>query len=180
MSFDKKTFELLFKEYFPYLCSFANKYVDDMDECKDIVHNVFLNLWNRKSTLHTETSLKSYLFTSVHNRCLNFIRDRKKIVRHELPLSEEALYEYLDSSDYLEQTELEKKIKSIIDSLPEKTREIFLLNRFEGKKYAEIAELKGVTVKAIEAQMTKALKTMRENLKDYLGILLAILIKLLG
>ncbi len=180
MSFDKKTFESLFREYYPYLTSFARKYVDDIDDCKDIVHNVFVNLWNRKDTLHTETTLKSYLFTAVQNRCLNYIRDRKKIVNYQLPQEQEQIHDYLDSTDYLEQAELEAKIKKAIDDLPEKSREIFILNRFEGKKYAEIANLKGVSVKAIEAQMSKSLKLLRKALSEYLPAIVSFFVKILG
>lgn len=177
---NEKEFERLFKEYFPFLCAFAKKYVADIDTCKDIVHNVFLNLWQKRSELDLETSLKSYLFKSVYNRCLNHIRDQKKIIHHDALLESDALYGYLESSDYLQQSELEMRIKNAIDSLPEKCRKIFLLSRFEEKKYSEIAKLEGVTVKAIEAQMSKALKLLREKLIDYLPIFIILFQLYLG
>ncbi len=169
--FDQNEFEKLFKEYYPYLCSFARKYIDDIDDCKDIVHNVFLNLWNKRSEIEMDRSLKSYLFKSVHNRCLNYIRDNKKIVHHDLPMDNVAVSDYIESTDYMEQSELEMKVKEAIDSLPDRCRQVFELSRFNGKKYSEIAEMLGVTVKAVEAQMTKALKTLREHLSDYLVVL---------
>jgi len=137
---DKKAFEDLFKEYYPFLCSFAKKYVDDVDACKDIVHNVFLNLWQKQETLQTESSLKPYLFKSVQNRCLNYIRDRKKIVRHDVIMEEEHLAGYFESTDYLEQSEMEMEIKATIDGLPDSCRQVFKLSRFEEKKYKEIAD----------------------------------------
>jgi RNA polymerase sigma-70 factor (ECF subfamily) len=169
--FDHKAFETLFKEYYPFLCSFAKKYVADVDSCKDIVHNVFLNLWNKKDVLHTETSLKSYLFKSTHNRCLNHIRDSKKIIHHDVLTDNSAIPAYIESTDYLEQSELEIRIKNSIDGLPEKCRQVFMLSRFEEKKYSEIADQLGVSVKAVEAQMSKALKILREKLVDYLVVL---------
>lgn len=165
---DYQSFEKLFKDYYPYLCSFARKYIDDLDECKDIVHNVFLNLWNKRDELDTHTTLKSYLFKSVHNRCLNHIRDNKKIVHHDMPMESHALGGYIESTDYVEVSELETRIKNAIDDLPENCRRIFILSRFEEKKYAEIAEIMQVSIKTVEAQMTRALKTLREKLSDYL------------
>lgn len=169
---DKKAFEDLFKAYYPFLCSFAKKYVDDIDDCKDIVHNVFLNLWQKQGELDAATSLKPYLFKSVYNRCLNHIRDRKKIVRHDLLMDEEPLFDYLESNDFLEQSELETKIKESIDALPDSCRHVFVLSRFEEKKYKEIADELNISVKTVEGQMSRALKILRENLADYLLALL--------
>ncbi len=162
------------------MCSFAKKYVDDADECKDIVHNVFLNLWQKREEIHTDSSLKSYLFRSAHNRCLNHIRDSKKIVSHELPVDERLVQDFIDSNDYLEQSELEMKVKKSIDQLPEKCRRVFVLSRFHDKKYSEIAAELNVSVKAVEAQMTKALKILREQLIDYLILLMFFTISFIG
>ncbi len=165
-------FEKLFREFFPYLCAFARKYVPDESDCKDIVHNVFLNLWQKREGLDLSESLKGYLFKSVYNRCLNHLRDQKKILHKDLEFEPDALANYAESNDYLEESELEMRIKNAVDNLPEKCRKIFILNRFEEKKYSEIAEIHGVSVKAIEAQMSKALKLLREQLIDYLIVLI--------
>ncbi|MEP5612459.1 MAG: RNA polymerase sigma-70 factor [Cyclobacteriaceae bacterium] len=170
-SFSEKDFELVFREYFPYLCAFAKKYVADADECKDIVHNVFLNLWQKQESIDLSVPIKAYLFKSVHNRCLNFLRDNKKIVHHDLIANSEAIPDHIESRDYLEESELEMRITSAINDLPEKCRRIFQLSRFEGKKYKEIAEIEGLSVKSIEEQMSKALRILREKLSEYLIIL---------
>ncbi|MEP1095992.1 MAG: RNA polymerase sigma-70 factor [Cyclobacteriaceae bacterium] len=170
-SFTEKDFELVFREYFPYLCAFAKKYVADPDECKDIVHNVFLNLWKKQDSIDLNIPIKSYLFKSVHNRCLNYLRDHKKIVHHDLIAKTEAIPDHVESRDYLEESELEMQIVAAIDSLPEKCRRIFQLSRFEGKKYREIAEIEGLSVKSIEEQMSKALRILRGKLSEYLIIL---------
>lgn len=169
-SFSEKDFELVFREYFPYLCAFAKKYVADPDECKDIVHNVFLNLWQKQDTIDLSIPIKAYLFKSVHNRCLNYLRDNKKIVRHDLISESEAVPDYIESRDYLEESELEIQIASAVDGLPDKCRRIFQLSRFEGKKYREIAEIEGLSVKSIEEQMSKALRILRKKLSEYLII----------
>ncbi len=179
-TFNEKEFEKLFREFYPFLCAFARKYVADDSDCKDIVHNVFLNLWQKREALDHSDSLKSYLFKSVYNRCLNHLRDQKKILHKDLEYEHEALSNYAESNDYLEESELEMRIKKAVDSLPEKCREIFILNRFKEKKYSEIAEIQGVSVKAIEAQMSKALKLLREQLIDYLVVLIILLQIYLG
>ena len=138
-----------------------------MDTAKDIVHNVFVNLWEKRDQLDASTSFKSYLFTAVHNRSLNYIRDQKKFDKNEfVPETNEAIN--YESADSLETTELQKKINNAIDSLPEKCREIFLLNRFEELKYQEIADKLNISIKTVETQMSKALKTLREKLGQYL------------
>lgn len=144
--------------------------MDDLDVAKDIVHNVFLNLWNKREEVDWSAPIKPYLFKAVHNRCLNQLRDSKRIVRHELDIEPEAIPDYVESRDFLEESELEKRIANAIDSLPEKCRRIFRLSRFEGKKYSEIAETEGISVKTVEDQMSKALRILRDNLKDYLTI----------
>ncbi len=168
---DKHSFEELFRSFFPSLVLFARKYISDPDTAKEIVHNVFLNLWERRQQLDTGSPLKSYLFTSVHNRCLNYIRDQKKFDRDENLFQRLDSMEFTDGIDRLEEQELEQRIFDALQSLPDKCREIFTMNRFEGLKYAEIAKKSGISVKTVETQMSKALKILREKLIDYLGMI---------
>jgi RNA polymerase sigma-70 factor (ECF subfamily) len=173
---DNPAFEELFRTFFPGLVLFAMKYVPDQDTAKEIVHNVFLNLWEKRAGVDAGSPLKSYLFTSVHNRCLNFIRDQKKFDRDESRLQHLDSTEFIDGSDRLEEQELEQRIFDALQELPEKCREVFTLNRFEGLKYAEVAERLDISVKTVEAQMSKALKIMREKLIDYLTMLILFVI----
>lgn len=151
-----------------------------MDECKDIVHNVFVNLWQKQDELDGERPIKPYLFKAVHNRCLNHIRDRKKIVRHDLMMEDHPLEQYIESPDFVEQSELEMKVAKCIDELPDTCRQIFKLSRFEEKKYKEIAELLGISVKTVEGQMTKALKLLRVQLAEYLPKILIFWVTFIG
>lgn len=167
---DKETFEELFRSYFTPLCSFAQKYVRDIDEAKDIVHNVFINLWNKRDQVDLNTSLKSYLFQGVQNRSLNYIRDRKKLVQFDTPQSEAELGQYLESRDHLETEEAEGRINRALDDLPDKCREIFLMNRFDGFKYWEIAEKLDISIKTVETQMSRALKSLRDRLSDMITV----------
>lgn len=162
------SFEMLFRKYFPALMAFSLKYLPNEDDAREVVHHVFINLWEKRDTLDTSFSLKSYLFTSVHHRSLNMLRDRKKFDYETIP---DEGTEY-DAQKQVEALELEDQIGIIIESLPEKCREIFKMNRFEGKKYGEIARSLGISVKTVENQMSKALRILREKLVHYLSFLL--------
>lgn len=174
---DKATFEETFRSYFTPLCSFAQKYIYDLDEAKDIVHNVFINLWNKRDEIDLDTPLKSYLFQGVHNRCLNYIRDHKKLVQFDTLQSEAELGQYIESRDHLESEEAESRINRALDDLPEKCREIFLMNRFDGLKYREIADKLDISIKTVETQMSRALKTLRERLSDMITVLVFLIIQ---
>jgi RNA polymerase sigma-70 factor (ECF subfamily) len=172
-SIDAK-YEAMFKTYFTSLCYFAGKYIRDTDSCKEVVHKVFVNIWENRDTFDFEKSPKSYLFTSVYNRSMNHIRDLRKneSTDNEAVLNIEQL-----NSDHLQEAELEDKIWTVINSLPEKCREVFILNRFEEKKYAEIAEILGISIKTVETHISKALKVLRQNLQAYIHILILFIVK---
>ncbi|CAN5410733.1 RNA polymerase sigma-70 factor [soil metagenome] len=166
-SLNLSSFEKLFKEHFKPLCSFAKKYVKDQDEAKGIVHDVFVNVWDKKETIASDANYSSYLFTAVRNRCLNHIRDNKKIVRIDR-IPEDAR-SYQDTT--IEAGELEYAIELALLDLPEKCREVFELSRLEGLKYAQIAEKMKISEKTVEAQITKALRILRDRLGEFMGLL---------
>ena len=149
------------------LTGFAVKYVRDIDDAKSIVHDVFVALWEKYQQLPVDTNLKSYLYTAVKNRCLNHLRDRKKIVALDAvpdhAISAEA--------DPLGTGELEGEVELALNSMPAKCREAFELSRGEGLKYAEIAERMGISVKTVEAHITKALVILREHLGKFLLVI---------
>jgi RNA polymerase sigma-70 factor (ECF subfamily) len=170
-------FEKLFKEHFTGLCYFAQKYLGDMDTSKEVVHAVFIKIWENRAGFDFEKPAKSYLFTSVYNRSMNVIRDNKKFSSSDDNDAHDASLETGEFTDTMEVAELEGQIKMAIQKLPEKCREVFELNRFEGKKYAEIAEHLNISVKTVEAQMSKALKVLKTELKEYIYLFLIFLMK---
>lgn len=175
VSLDKKAFEELFRTHFSPLSYFARGYVKDMDAAKEIVHDVFIQLWNKKDSIDTGRSVKSYLFTSVHNRCLNHIRDRKKFNLNTAGIDSTILESQSEASDRMEVAELEARIRIVMEMLPEKCREIFILSRYHDLKYSEIATKLDLSVKTVEAQISKALKIFREQLKDYMIMIFLLL-----
>lgn len=170
---DEKAFHDLFYDFFSPLCVFSQRFIEDEDVCEDIVQEVFYKIWKNRKNININISTRSFLIKSVKNSCLDYIRhlsiERKYI--------EEYLFETDNSfEDNLYTTaELESIINNALEKLPSKIKEIFLLNRFEGKTYNEIAEIKQISIKTVEANMTKALKFLRLELKDYLFLLLVFL-----
>lgn len=149
------------------------KYTRDLEEAKNLVHEVFMALWEKFESLPADTNHRSYLFTAVKNRSLNYLRDRKmhlSVDRVEDTAATEA-------SGRVEVSELEKEIELAINTLPERCRIIFEMSRFEEMKYAEIAEKMGISVKTVEAQMSKALNILRNHLTDFLSILFFLFLK---
>jgi RNA polymerase sigma-70 factor (ECF subfamily) len=143
------------------------KYVPDIDEAKGVVHEVFVIVWEKFETMPHDMNYRSYFYTAVRNRCLNYIRDKKKHVALENVPDHFATY----SNTNMETAELENRIELAIQSLPEKCRMVFELNRVEGLKYAQIAEKMQISVKTVEAQMSKALSVLRDHLSEFITIL---------
>lgn len=162
---DEAALQKLFDAYYSSLCRFASGYLSDADAAEDIVQQVFINLWNHREEIQPDKQIKSYLFTSVKNRCLNHIRDHKKYRSYYLDVEAE-LEIPVEEKDTFTEAELENRLNLALDKLPEKCREIFLLCRFEEMKYKEVADKLNISPKTVEAQMSKALKILREEFKD--------------
>ena len=171
---DEALFEQLFKTHFVHLCNFAIQFVNDNDTAKDITQKVFIKLWEKRDNIDPQKSIQSYLFTSVRNRCFNFIRDNKKYRSKVLDLETidmDIAFE-VDDNGYLE---LEEKITNALKTLPNKCKQVFEMSRFKKMKYKDIAVELNVSVKTVEAHITKALKSLRKQLNEYTLVLYIIL-----
>ncbi len=171
-----KWFEGIFRSHFTSLVWFAMKFVNDKDTGREIVHEVFINVWEKRDELNNGDPIQSYLYTSVRNRSLNWLRDRKKFMTSRESLEDDLTDQVSQDYHGFETEELEARIMQAVVSLPEKCREVFEMSRFEEKKYAEIASELQISVKTVEAQISKALRLLRESLSDYTLLLLFILI----
>jgi len=147
---DQLAFERLFKLHYENLCLFAHKYLQDQGATEDLVQEIFIKIWDKADQIDLQTKIRPYLYSSVRNACLNQIKHEK--VKQEYASSKLSSFTH-EHSDSMEVLELEDRIAAAIESLPEKCREIFELSRFEGKKYAEIAEELNISVKTVENQM---------------------------
>ena len=149
------------------LCHFAIKYVKNLEQSEEVVQDTFYNIWKNKENLNIITSLKSYLYTAVRNNCLQVLRTRSLDIKYENYYKSHYVNESISPSDELNAKELSKVINKALNSLPERCREIFKMSRYEGLKYHEIAEKLSISIKTVEANMGKALKHFRAQLKDY-------------
>ncbi len=174
-------FEVVFSMYYPRLVYFAKEYVS-REEAKGLVQEAFISFWEKNPTLKSESQLQSYLYTSVKNNCLMRLRHdkvKKKFVENtEIKLQNQIFYsalEQLDTSDITFQ-EIESIIEKTLADLSPRCRDIFVLSRFKGIKNQKIAKELNISVKAVEAQITKALKVFKVALKDYLPLITYFLI----
>ena len=164
---NEKIFDYIFHYYYSGLVVFAQKYIPDSDVAKDIVQALFVKLWTNREKLVINSSLKSYLFSSVRNRCIDYLRHEATKGKVEKKLIE-RLSEISDERNLLVESELRDKINTAMGKLPPVCREVFYLNRFEGLKPAEIAEKKEISVRTVETHIGKALKILRVELAGYL------------
>jgi len=169
-TFDQPQFEALFKTHFKHLCNFALQYVGDLDTAQDICQTVVIKLWESREKVDPSKSIKSFLFTAVKNRCLNYIRDNKKFRSKVLDLDcgdIDLFSDDLVASEPSDVADLKDKIAAAMDLLPEKCRLVFEMSRYQNMKYKEIAEELAISQKTVEAHMSKAIKTLKVQLKDY-------------
>lgn len=165
---NESAFDDIYRQYYRALCAFASQYVPK-DEYEEIVRDVMLWLWENRSMLIPEMSLKSLLFTIVKNKCLNRISHAQ--VRQQV---HEKLYakfqEQFENPDFY-LGELMALASKAIRELPDEFRVAFEQNRFDGLTYQEIAKQAGVSPQTIAYRISQALKILRVQLKDYLSLL---------
>jgi len=159
---DKQAFKYLFDTYFASLCRFTRIYVVDHMATEEIVLDVFTSIWEKKENIEIRISWKSYLFQAVRNKALNYIRDNERFVM----VSDWTLHDQSEIDHSLELKELELLIREAVCTLPDLSREIFRKSRVEYSTNKEIAQDLNISVKYVEAQITKALKHIRKYLGD--------------
>jgi RNA polymerase sigma-70 factor (ECF subfamily) len=164
---DERAFDELFRSAYAQLVGAANVVLRDPAVAEEIVQDVMLELWRRRETLVVEDSLRAYLYRATRNRALNHVRHLAVQRRGEPQLrGESAAPPRADAR--LTAGEIQVALRDAIHDLPDRCREIFEMSRVQGLKYAEIAEILGISVKTVEAQMGKALRILRERLAAWL------------
>jgi len=164
-------FDFFFNYYYPGLCVYAQKMISlPEEEARDIVQDVFIKFWNDCKKLDIQFSIRSYLFVAVKNKCFDVLRKKNRNIKvqeisNEHDFADEAFETYILS-------ELETLFNKSLTKLPERCREVFELSRLHGLKNREIAAKLNLSEKTVENQITKALHVLREELKDYLPLLI--------
>ncbi len=170
---DKRSFEKVFIEFSDVLYHLSLQYVQKTEIAEEMVQDAFVKLWDVRENINDNKNLKNFLYTITKNNCLNYLRSQKAILQTkqdlkyiEMQLNYDALN--LLASDNLEFEELQNKIETAINKLPEDIQTVFIMSRFEDLKYKEIASKLNISQKTVEARMSKALAILRTDLKDYL------------
>lgn len=161
---DIRAFEKLFRQYYEPLCLYAASFTHNTESAEEIVQELFYTIWKERENLHIFLSVKSYLYKAVRNNALQHLRHLKVRENYQTLAEKEQDEEKLCNNplDELEYLELQEQIAKVLASLPERRRQIFEMHRFEGKKYTEIAETFSISIKTVEAEMSKALQTFKQ------------------
>ncbi len=161
-------FERLFVKYYEPLVRHADKILNDLDTAEDTVQEFFYNFWKNRESFTPKLSLNAYLYRSITNNALRH-REHMAIRRTytEHVLSGVSETEFADVPENVEMSDLKKAINATLQQMPERCSQVFRMNRFEGKKYREIAEILSISVKTVEADMGKALQMFRKSLEEY-------------
>ncbi|WP_299365756.1 RNA polymerase sigma factor [Winogradskyella sp.] len=158
---NSKTFESIYNTYAKDIRRFLFFKIQDIEKAEDLMQDVFIKLWDNCSKVDYN-KVKSYMFSTANNMFLNVVKHEKVVQNYNKLNKSEATNE---SPEYIMlEKEFMEKLEATIANLPEKQREVFLMNRIEKKKYKEIAEQLNISVKAVEKRMHQALLTMRKEI----------------
>jgi RNA polymerase sigma-70 factor (ECF subfamily) len=176
---EEDAIKLIFDRYYIDLCLYADSILKDRYASEEVVEELFITIWLKAKDLTIVTSLKNYLYRSIHNNSIKYLKKRytegkniEKFMIHEHELNS-------DSSDYqfdnLITREIEDRANSILSDLPDRCKEIYILNRYENLTYPEIAEKLNIDLSTVKTQMCRAFEKFRTGLKDFLTILIILL-----
>ena len=172
---DELSFERIYLYYYPRLKYFAMQYLADYEASSNVIQDVFTELWDKRQTLYIDTNLHAWLFTVTKNKSLKMIRQLKSrnnydnyIKNRELDINYKSLDAFGTSNIVFE--ELQTQIQTALEKLSPACRRVFEMSRFEDKKNREIAEELNLSIKTVEAQISKALRSLKADLKDYLPL----------
>ena len=157
---------------------FAREYVHSESDAENIIQDVFLHLYERRDLMDAYTNLTAYLFTSIKNRCLDYLRkwvleqEAAQGVQDEFEMELRMKYDSLEifNTHFSDGTDIGELLDNALQKLPERCRNIFIMNKLEGKKQKEIAEELNLSINTVESQMGIAYKKLREELKDCLPL----------
>jgi len=177
---DKKSFERLFLSTYESLCEYSVTITSSKEVSEGAVQDVFESVWNSKEAIDENINIRAYLFRSVKNRSLDLVQHQNIRNKYNLEVNEM----YSDNSNpgkgSSPEAKLINRVRQEVEKLPQKSKEVYLLHRRDGLTYAEISEVLGISIKAVEARMTKALKLLRERLVNEKDLNLLPLLAIFG
>ncbi|BDD10412.1 DNA-directed RNA polymerase sigma-70 factor [Fulvitalea axinellae] len=161
----KLLFHRAFLSFYSPICAYVAQYTKDMAEAEELVQQAFYKAWEAGREFESETHLKNYLYRSTYNMTLNWKRHQSIVREHQAYTKHVMADQYGTEADGFEINEI---LENTVKSLPDQCRRAFELNRFGGLKYKEVADTMGLSVRTVEVHVSKALKKLRESMKDYL------------
>jgi len=170
---DKQAFNILFEEYYGRLCEFSYRIIANKQLSEEIVADVFAKIWIKRHRIEITGSIRAYLFQSTKNTTLSYLRKRKK---ETVNIEDLVNFQFKDESNpekELIKNENLKSYENILSIIPEKSRAVFIMHRFDRLKYREISAILGISQKTVEKHMGKAIKLMREY-KNNMAVLILI------
>jgi len=166
-------FKTLYFEYYAPLCVYAHRFIEDEDTCKDVVSDLFVNLWERKDAEELSSpTIVGYMKTAVRNSCLNLIKHQSYVNEHAEEIKRITDEAILEGNNLHTLTQLYQQLYDVLEKVPEDQRRAFLASAFEGKTYDEIAAELNVSSKTVSRYKQKVLDLLKDELKDYLPMLI--------
>lgn len=160
--FNETNFEEVFKTYFGPLCNYVNSYLKDWESSREIVQGTFMKVWENKDSISINTSAKSYLYSAVRNRMIDVIRANKKQDEYKSTVDINEIDEDISQmNSFL----IREEILKSMDKLKPKMKKIFHLSKIEGLTYSEIAAYLNISKRAVEDNVAKALRLLKEDLE---------------
>lgn len=164
---DENAFDTVFRSHYAHLVGMAESVLRERALAEEVAQEVMLELWRRRESLQVEQTFRAYLLRATRNRALNQVR-HQRVVEREAAISAIDPPSAPSAEDEMIGTELERAVRSAVDALPERCREVFQLSRDQGLKYAEIAVALEISVKTVEKRMGQALAELRDRLENWL------------
>ncbi len=162
---DQSAFKLFFEKYYDRLVAYINTFAHDKIKSEDIAQQAFINFWEDRDKIDISRSPRGYLFTTAYHRYIDSVKKEKRNQQFLNELYKRALNSRIEEDEEFLKKRI-KKLKSVLNTLPPKCKEIIHLNKVEGTKYKDIADKMGISIKTVESQMRIAFNKIRQAFKD--------------
>lgn len=177
---DRRAFEVLYKRYYQQLFALAYRYVNQMPVAEEIVHDVFITIWNKADQINIQYSMKSYLFKSVVNSSLNYLKKEKNTSEKKSAYLASQEQVQIEEKDTEVEDALLKNLEEALALLPEKCKQVMYLSRFGKLKQQEIAEQMDISIKTVKNHLTYGFQKIRQHLEKQKQTVILILLILLN
>lgn len=166
----EEIFDFIFRKYYKILTIQAIRMIHDQDSAQSLVQDCFVRFWEKRFDLQNIEDLYSYLFFMVRNRCVDHLREGKRL--HHVPITDQSDFPEYKTEEAIDAKDLTTQLWQAIANLPDRCQKAFEYSRIDGLTYSQIAFKMGISQKAVEALISRSLKLLRANLADFLGVLI--------